>query len=200
MTFKLWQFRMWFFLNEMEKNLRYEPYFSLKFWEKIFLILKTKLDWIVIIIQNLKKQEENIIVVRAFFEHTVWKRFWPHQPLCHNSERQVEQEFSSFSTLQNIIKIWQKMKKILVQLFFNSLLLHKGTKKNPNSGYISTIFFHYYVMCDFTKKVRWQRRITTVNDKIDAFLFHYFYFQKIDRKKKQSSNITSFVNNSVVLF
>ena len=38
-------------------------------------------------------------------------------------------------------KIWQKMKKILVQLFFNSLLLHKGTKKNPNSGYISTIFF-----------------------------------------------------------
>ena len=125
----------------MEKNLRNEPYFSLKFWEKIFLILKTKLDWIVIIIQNLKKQEENIIVVRAFFEHTVWKRFWPHQPLCHNSERQVEQEFSSFSTLQNIIKIWQKMKKILVQLFFNSLLLHKGTKKNPNSGNISTIFF-----------------------------------------------------------
>ena len=76
-----------------------------------------------------------------------------------------------------------KMKKILVQLFFSSLLLHKGTKKNPNSGYISTIFFHYHVMRDFTKKVRWQRRITTVNDKIDAFLFHHFYFQKMDRKK-----------------
>ena len=60
MTFKLWQFRMWFFLNEMEKNLRYEPYFSLKFWEKIFLILKTKIDWIIIIIQN-KKNKKKIL-------------------------------------------------------------------------------------------------------------------------------------------
>ena len=132
---------MWFFfLNEMEKNLRNEPYFSLKFWEKIFLILKTKIDWIVIIIQN-KKNKKKIL-------------------------------FSLELSLS-----------ILYERDFGLTSLHKGTKKNPNSGYISTIFFHYHVMCDFTKKVRWQRRITTVNDKIDAFLFHYFYFQKIDRKK-----------------
>ena len=137
------------FLNEMEKNLRYEPYFSLKFWEKIFLILKTKIDWIVIIIQN-KKQEENIILVRAFCMKEILAS--PVTSLYATNQRgKLNKNFLHFRHF----KIWQKMKKILVQLFFSSLLLHKGTKKNPNSGYISTIFFHYHVMCDFTKKVRW---------------------------------------------
>ena len=83
----------------MENNLRYEPYFSLKFWEKIFLILKTKIDWIVIIIQN-KKQEENIILVRAF----CMKEILASPASMPQFRRQVEQEFSSFSTLQNMAK------------------------------------------------------------------------------------------------
>jgi len=124
----------------MEKNLRYEPYFSLKFWEKIFLILKTKLDWIVIIIQNLKKQEENIIVVRAFFEHTVWKRFWPHQPLATIQRGKLNKNFLHFRHFKISSKYGKKWRKSL----FNFSLTHYYSTKEQRKTQIQVILALFF--------------------------------------------------------
>ena len=108
--------------------------------------------------------------------------------------------FLHFQTYLISSKYGKKWRKSLFNLSSTHYYSTKEHRKTQIQVILALLFFHYHFMCDFTKKVRWQRRITTVNDKIDAFLFHHFYFQKMDRKKKQSSNITSFVNNSVVLF
>ena len=134
---------MIFFLNEMEKNLRYEPYFSLKFWEKIFLILKTKIDWIVIIIQN-KKQEENIILVRAFCMKEILA-----SPASMPQFR--EASWTRIFFIFDTSKYGKKWRKSL----FNFSLAHYYSTKEQRKTQIQVIlalFFSIIMLCVISRK------------------------------------------------
>ena len=97
--------------------------------------------------------------------------------------------FLHFQTYLISSKYGKKWRKSLFNLSSTHYYSTKEHRKTQIQVILALLFFHYHFMCDFTKKVRWQRRITTVNDKIDAFLFHHFYFQKMDRKKNNQATL-----------